>query len=196
MIDQACFRRTVSRFATGVTVVTARHDGKDYGMTLSAMTSLCLEPPMLLICVNRAIPTHDAIRDSGAFVANVLAESQQWLARQFARPADDKFASVATTPSEIGAPIIGGTLAHFVCRIADRMAGGTHSIFLGDVIEADAVDGRQPLLYNHTGFGRFDSPDVPKATTPAYVPPELADDPVAAGLTPAAFRLGPFYAGQ
>lgn len=193
MIDQASFRKTVGRFATGVTVVTARHNNHDYGMTLSAMTSLCLEPPTLLICVNQAVPTHDAIHESGAFVANVLAEPQERLARRFARPADDKFASVTTVPSQLGPPIIAGTLAHFVCRIADRMTGGTHSIFLGEVVDAHATEGQQPLLYNHTGFGRFDSPDLEKTTTPAYVPPELADDLVAAGVTPAPFRLGPFY---
>ncbi len=193
MIDQTRFRHIMGRFATGVTVVTARHNDRDYGMTLSALTSLRLEPPMLVICVNQAAPTHDAIRDGGAFVANILAEHQERLARQFARPADNKFASVATIPSALGPQIIAGTLAHISCRVTDQMAGGTHTIFLGEAIDAQATDTRNPLLYYSAGFGRFDSSSRPRNSTPAYLPPELADDLATVGVTPGPLRLGLFY---
>lgn len=193
MIDQTRFRHIVGRFASGVTVITARYQSRDYGMTLSAMTSLCLDPPMLLICVNQHTPTHDAIRRSGTFVSNVLAAHQERLARQFARPAQDKFAAVATTRSAMGPPIIAGTLAHFTCRVADRMVGGTHSIFLGEVYDAAATDEREPLVYYRAGFGGFDSPDRPRAHRPAYLPPDLVDDIAAIGVAPADFRPGAFY---
>lgn len=191
-MDRTEFRRVAGHFASGVTVVTARHDGADHGITLSAMSSLSLDPPMALICVNRSVPSHDAIKASGVFVAHVLARHQKGLASQFSRPATDKFSGVECTRSAAGPLVIARTLAHFVCRVAHTVPGGTHTVFLSDVLSAETASGLEPLIYYRGGFGRLaEEADV---TAPrAYVPAEHEDDLVGAGVTPAPFRLGSFY---
>src|SRR5919106_3453268 len=97
--DPQAFRDVVGRFATGVTVITTHHAGIDYGMTASAVSSLSLEPPMLLVCINRAAPTGEAVRHSGVFIVNVLGEDQADLAQRFATRAHDKFAGVEVAPA-------------------------------------------------------------------------------------------------
>ncbi|MBC2592426.1 flavin reductase family protein [Rhodococcus aetherivorans] len=176
-----------------MTVVTARHGDTDYGITLSALSSLSVDPPMVLICVNRAVPSHDAIKNSGVFVAHVLARHQNRLAGQFSRSAADKFAGVDCTRSSAGPLVIARTLAHFVCRVAHTVPGGTHTVFLSDVLHADAVAGLEPLVYYRGGFGRIaeEPAVVPVRQTP--LPAGLEDDLVGSGVSPAAFRLGSFY---
>lgn len=191
-MDKNDFRRAVGHFASGVTVVTARHEGCDYGITLSALSSLSMDPPMVLICVNRSAPSHDAIKNSGVFVAHLLARHQRRLAGQFSRPAANKFAGVTFTRSAAGPIVIARTLAHFVCRVAHTVPGGTHTVFLSDMLSAEVATGLEPLVYYRGGFGRFTEESH---TTPqtAYLPSEVEEDLVSAGVVPAAFRLGPFY---
>lgn len=189
MIEQSDFRQAIARFATGVTVVTTSHQGHNYGMTLSAMTSLCLDPAMLLICVNKAAPTRDAIAASNKFVVNVLADYQERLARRFAKPADNKFAGVETFVGASEIPILAGTLAYFECTVTDRMTGGTHTIFIGQAEEAQVFD-RRPLLYYGSDFGRFHCPDEVSLVSPTYIWPELADT---SDLSPMPSRLGLHY---
>ncbi|NKQ52288.1 flavin reductase family protein [Amycolatopsis sp. K13G38] len=192
MMDSNEFRRVAGHFATGVTVVTARHEGADYGITLSAMSSLSVDPPMMLICVNRAAPSHEAIKGSGVFVAHVLGRHQRRLAGQFARPSADKFAGVECTRSEAGPLVIARTLAHFVCRVAHTVPAGTHTVFLSDVVSARAATELEPLVYYRGGFGRL-AGETNVAPPAAYLPPEHEEDLVGAGVVPAAFRLGSFY---
>ena len=90
-VDCDVFRNVIGHFASGVTVITSRGDDKDHGMTASAVTSLSMDPPMLLVCINDRNPTAHAVSASGAFAVNILAESQADLAEQFGRPGDDKF---------------------------------------------------------------------------------------------------------
>lgn len=191
-MDRNEFRRVVGHFTSGVTVVTARHQGVDYGITLSAISSLSLDPPMALICVNRAAPSHDAIKSSGVFVVHVLARHQQRLATQFARPSDDKFAGVECIRSTAGPLVIVRTLAHFVCRVAHTVPGGTHTVFLSDVLSAEATAGLEPLIYYRGGFGRL-AEESNVTSRAAYLPPEHEDDLIGAGVAPAAFHLGAFY---
>ncbi|SED93834.1 NADH-FMN oxidoreductase RutF, flavin reductase (DIM6/NTAB) family [Rhodococcus koreensis] len=153
--DSTLFRRTISRFASGVTVITTSHGGTNQGMTASAVTALSLNPPMLVLCVNREAPTHEAISTADSFVVNVLSKSQEPLARQFSRPSDDKFAGVETYTSALGLPVITGCLANFECSVTARTTGGTHTIFIADVRAAAAYDERKPLLYYAGRFGRL-----------------------------------------
>ncbi|MEU1595104.1 flavin reductase family protein [Streptomyces sp. NPDC005708] len=173
MFDPQLFRQAISRFATGVAVVTTRHQDRDSGMTASAVTSLCVDPPMLLVCVNQTAPTHNAIRRSDTFVVNVLASGQEHLAQQFARPAPDKFAGVPKRPGNLGAPVIEGTVAHFECEVRDRLTGGTHTIFVGEVVDAGFDISREPLVYYSSGFGRFGAADAVDSPEPQPRIPEL-----------------------
>jgi flavin reductase (DIM6/NTAB) family NADH-FMN oxidoreductase RutF len=140
---------------SGVTVITATADGRDYGMTASAVTSLSLEPPMMLVCINNRSPTQAAITRSGAFAVSVLAEGQHELAAQFARKAEDKFAGVPTDRGAGGLPLIRDALAILECDVSDDIVGGTHRVFLARVVRAVARAG-SPLAYFRGSFGRIE----------------------------------------
>jgi flavin reductase (DIM6/NTAB) family NADH-FMN oxidoreductase RutF len=151
-VDETIFREAISHFATGVTVITTLQDGKPAGMTASAVSSLSLDPVLLLVCINHKLPTHEAIEDSRCFVVNVLGEGQQELALHFARPSPDKFAGIGLNPKH-ELPVLADAIAYFVCDVHERFPGGDHSIFTGIVRQCGATPGRRPLLYFRSGFG-------------------------------------------
>jgi flavin reductase (DIM6/NTAB) family NADH-FMN oxidoreductase RutF/DNA-binding FadR family transcriptional regulator len=151
------FRDVVGRFATGVTIVTTRHDGRDYGLTASAFSSLSLEPPMLLVCINLASPTGDAIHRSGIFTVSVLAEDQARLAQRFATRHADKFAGVETSRGALGTIMLAGALAYIDCHVAEDVVAGTHRIFIGAVQHAVGREGA-PLAYFRGQFGQVHLP--------------------------------------
>lgn len=157
MIDSADFRRVVSHFASGVTVVTTLlPDGRPCGLTASAVCSVSLDPTMILVCVERAAASHECIENTGIFAVNVLGEGKgETLARRFAgHNLDGKFEGVAYRPEHTGAPVLDEALAWLDCRVAERCTGGDHTVFVGEVVAADTSDGA-PLLYYRGGYGRF-----------------------------------------
>ncbi len=159
MIDTSEFRRVMGHFATGVTVVTTlRPDGSPCGFTASAVCSVSLDPTMILICVDRAAGTHDCIDQRGVFAVNVLPEKPgETLARRFAVDgAEDKFRGVAFREEHTGAPVLTDALAWLDCRVVQRVEGGDHTVFMGEVLGADSGEGT-PLLYYRGGYGRFAS---------------------------------------
>nr|WP_296064528.1 flavin reductase [uncultured Actinoplanes sp.] len=148
------FRQVIGNFMSGVVVITASHDDVRYGMTVSAVCSLSLEPPMLLVCLNSASTTQKAVSRSGRFAVNILAEHQGDLADRFARPGD-RFAGVATSPGRTGVPLLPEALATVECRVVETVGGGTHRVFLAEVVHASARAGA-PLAYFRGRFGRFE----------------------------------------
>ena len=157
MIDNSEFRRVVSHFASGVTVVTTlRPDGRPCGLTASAVCSVSLDPTLVLVCVEKAADSHGCIEQSGVFAVNVLADGKgETLARRFAgHDLDGKFTGVAFRPEHTGAPVLDEALAWLDCRVAERCTGGDHTVFVGEVVAADACEGA-PLLYYRGGYGRF-----------------------------------------
>jgi len=154
-VDTGLFRHVVGHLASGVTIVTTRVDGHDHGMTASSVTSLSMEPPMMLACINNAVPTAAAIERSGRFTINVLGRSHGDLAYQFASPRPDKFAGIPIDRGTGGVPILADAIASLECEVTEQVTGGSHSVFLGHVISASARDG-DPLTYFRGGFGRFE----------------------------------------
>lgn len=155
VVDEAVFRNVVGHFASGVTVITTA-DGEDlFGTTVSAVSSLSSDPPMMLICLNRSSVTHDAVRRTGRYAINILSAVQGEVARVFARKGDDKFAGVDHTVTEHGLPLLGDTLASIECVVEETAAGGTHTIFIGRVVSATARDG-EPLAYYRGTFGKLE----------------------------------------
>jgi flavin reductase (DIM6/NTAB) family NADH-FMN oxidoreductase RutF len=152
--DRDVFRDVIGHFATGVAIVTTRDGDDDYGVTVSALTSVSLDPPMLLVCLNQSSRTQAAIKKRGAFVVNVLSDRQGSLALMFASRSDDKFAAADVSYGERGLPLIGGSLAHVECNLVDEAHGGTHTVFLADVVNAEGFAG-DPLAYYRGKFGRF-----------------------------------------
>ena len=148
---QLRFRRAISRFATGVTVITTNTEDGPAGMTASAFSSLSLEPLLLLVCISNHLPTHAALERTRRFAVNVLGEEDEWVARRFARPRRDKFAGLDVDEAA-GVPVLRRAIAHFVCDVQERLPGGDHSIFIGAVRECDCVDDRRPLVYFGSAF--------------------------------------------
>jgi flavin reductase (DIM6/NTAB) family NADH-FMN oxidoreductase RutF/DNA-binding GntR family transcriptional regulator len=154
-LDPVRFRHVVGHLASGVTVLTTAHEGKRFGMTASSVTSLSVSPPMMLACINNAVPTSHAVAGSGRFVVNILSEEQGGLAHRFATASPDKFRNVGVHLGRGGMPMITEALAHIECEVDEQVVGGSHSIFLGRVVSATAGAG-QPLTYYRGGYGRFE----------------------------------------
>jgi flavin reductase (DIM6/NTAB) family NADH-FMN oxidoreductase RutF/2-polyprenyl-6-methoxyphenol hydroxylase-like FAD-dependent oxidoreductase len=151
--DRRDFRNALGQFATGVTVVTTRdEEGRRVGLTANSFSSLSLDPPLLLFCLDRHAPSLPAFLDCGHFAINVLAADQHHLSRQFSTPAEDKFAGVEVVDGPGGVPLLEGVLARFTCRHVERYEGGDHLIFIGEVEEYETFGG-EPLVF-HSGFYR------------------------------------------
>ena len=138
-------------WASGVTIVSAC-DGHDmHGMTVSSFTSVSLEPPLVLICAERATRTNRLIEASGAFAVSVLAHGHQDLSDRFGgRDTEhlNRFEGVATITAVTGAPILAEYVSYFDCVVSEAHPAGTHTIFVGKVVAARlAVGGRSPLVY-------------------------------------------------
>ncbi len=154
--DGTVFRRVISNFMSGVVVITTSHNGVPYGMTVSAVSSLSLDPPMLLVCLNASSATQEAVRAAGRFAVNILAEHQGNVAEQFARPGTgDKFAGLTMRDGRTGVPVLPGALATVECRVLEVVSGGTHRVFLAEAVHAEASEG-SPLAYFRGRFGKFE----------------------------------------
>jgi 4-nitrophenol 2-monooxygenase / 4-nitrocatechol 4-monooxygenase, reductase component len=150
-IDEYRFRQAMGHFATGVTVVTTAHGGHLYGMTVSSFASLSLKPPLVLICIEKLLATQTAIAEAGQFAVNVLEQGQEHLSRRFATRENDKFMGVAWDTSRFGLPVLEGALAIIECQLRDTFPGGDHTIFVGEVMDAEINQG-SPLLYYRRGY--------------------------------------------
>src|SRR5581483_1884579 len=108
-------------------------------------------PPLVLICVEKSVKTHDAIAASGKFAVSILGAEQADLSSRFASRAEDKFSGVRTARGALGLPLIEGALTTMECSLRDQLPGGDHSIFVGEVVEARPHEGT-PLLYYRSGY--------------------------------------------
>ena len=147
-VDSLTFRKALGCFATGVAVVTARDAAAgDVGITVSALASLSLEPPLLLICIDRRAVMHGMLHTARHFAVSVLAADQERLARRFAGPQRERFTDVAVQRGMTGAALITGAHAHVECERVEAHAGGDHTIFIGRVIAAH-IESAAPLLHH------------------------------------------------
>jgi 3-hydroxy-9,10-secoandrosta-1,3,5(10)-triene-9,17-dione monooxygenase reductase component len=146
------FRQALTAYATGVTVVTAVGPGGPSGATANAVTSLSLEPPMMLACLDHGSRTLTSARAQGRFGVNALAAGQEELARRFSAkdPEPQKWRGVEWSESN-ELPRLDGALVWVACELRDLIDGGDHLILTGNVIHADARDGR-PLLFHRGAY--------------------------------------------
>jgi len=152
-IDQSEYRRVMGHFATGVTVVTTRdHDGRPFGLTANAVASVSLQPPMVLVCVDRQSESHDAFAASRVFAVNILTQMQETLSRRFAKSSTDKFAGIGSREGVSGAPILEGVLAYLECRLLHAFEAGDHTIFVGEVVDLATGAEEEPLLFFRGGY--------------------------------------------
>jgi flavin reductase (DIM6/NTAB) family NADH-FMN oxidoreductase RutF len=148
---QAAFREVMAAVCTPVSVVTAISREVPHGTTVSAFASLSMQPPMVLLSLDRQSNLLTMISETRRFGLNVLGSDQSQLARAFARKGTGKFAGVAWW-LDTGVPRIAGPVGFLACQVAHLVEGGDHIVVLGGVLTADAGDGR-PLTYHGRGFG-------------------------------------------
>ena len=151
-------RDLMSRWVTGVAVVTSTDGAGPRGATTNALTSLSLDPLLVLVALDHGSNTLEAVRSSGRFCINVLSAHQEELARRFATKAsgEEKLAGV---PHELvdGVPVLGGAVAWLACELEQTLEGGDHTILLGRPRDAGVDDGARPLLFYG---GRFHPADL------------------------------------
>lgn len=150
-IDDARFKEAMSHFASGVTVVTTEHDDTPYGMTVASFASLSLHPPLVLVCIEKSVKTHDAIRNAGHFGVSILGASQADVSGRFASKSDDKFSGITTRRGTHGMPLIDAAICTLECRVHSELPGGDHSIFVGEVLDSSTSDGA-PLVYYRSSY--------------------------------------------
>jgi len=157
------FRRVLGHFASGVTIVTTLDaDGRPAGLTASAVASVSLNPPLVLVCVAHSSQSYPHFHTHGRFAINILASSHEQVARRFASQsgAAEKFEGTGYRAGILGLPILKDTLAELECTLVHTYPAGDHTIFVGQVEAADSRGdaGFEPLLYYRGRFGRLHAP--------------------------------------
>jgi flavin reductase (DIM6/NTAB) family NADH-FMN oxidoreductase RutF len=150
----ADFKAVMGRFTTGVTVVTTALGSQRAGITVNAFCSVSLDPPLVLVCIERTAHIHDLLIEAGVFAVNLLAERQDEVARCFAVSSDrrnDEFCGCETGIVQTGAPVLRDTLGFLDCVITGVFPGGDHSIVVGRVEALGAAD-RKPLVYYRSQY--------------------------------------------
>lgn len=169
MTSKSEFREALSRFPTGVTVLALRSpNGMLAGLTVSAFTSVSLEPPMVLACVDARSRCVPALLEEQPFAFSILSEDQADVAGHFASPIADKFSDVPYRDGDNGAPLIRGACAHIECSVADCHRGGDHVIVVG-AVQRIVVSHNRPLVYAMRNFHRLNAPlgAIARGTGPA-----------------------------
>ena len=157
-IDPDEFRAVLGRFASSVTIVTARDgDGRDHGMTASAFCSTSLVPPLVLACIDRATEMHGVLGSATFFGVSILEEGQEALSRRFAElpAAGGRFDGIGYTRAESGVILLDDAIAHLECSVVNRHEAGDHMICVGQVEWADCRQQR-PLLYYRGGYAQLE----------------------------------------
>ncbi|HKW97830.1 MAG TPA: flavin reductase family protein [Bryobacteraceae bacterium] len=155
-VDKTEFCRTCAKFPTGVTIVTVLDGtGSPHGMTASSFTSVSLDPPLVLVCVDHRARVLEHLRRADHVGINVLSEHQRELSERFARRGGDRFDGIDWCAGETGVPLIPGVLASLECRLSDVVNAGDHVIVIAEVKHINHRDGR-PLIYFGSGYHRLD----------------------------------------
>jgi len=157
-VEADLLRQAMRYWVTGVTIVTAAHQGVQHGMTVSSFTSLSLTPPQVLVSLAQNTRTHDLVTRSRSFGISVLSADQMEISDRFAgRVADehDRLAGLEIFLMATGAPMIAGGLAHLDCHVVTTLGSGTHTIFIGEVLAARNAGAGEPLIYFNRGYKKL-----------------------------------------
>jgi flavin reductase (DIM6/NTAB) family NADH-FMN oxidoreductase RutF len=163
--DAELFKQSARRFASGVTVVTTEADGMVYGLTVSAFSTVSIDPLLVMVCIRTGNRLTDMVVSSERFAVNILGEQQRPVSQYFASPGREPlsaavgFPYIATSVDQSGAPVVDGSLAYFDCRVQEVLEAGDHTLFIGEVVGAGSTDGL-PLVYydgNYRGVRDWES---------------------------------------
>jgi flavin reductase (DIM6/NTAB) family NADH-FMN oxidoreductase RutF len=151
-IDKTELRRVMGHFPTGVTVVTTfSKTGQLHGLTINSFTSVSLVPPLVLVCVDKSAESYPCFEESKCFTVNFLAADQEDLSRRFATTGGDKFEGVGYRMGANQAPILTGVLAYLECKVVGAYEGGDHTIYVGEIEQAETREAK-PLLFYRGGY--------------------------------------------
>ena len=154
-LDSQDLRQVLGHFATGVTVITTKDlTGAPFGLTANAFTSLSLDPPLILICVDKGAQCYGCFADPNVFTVNFLREDQEEISRRFATKGLDKFVGLNWHEGANGGAILDGAIGYLECKIVQSYDGGDHTIIIGEVLNAVATGG-QPLLFFRGKYRRL-----------------------------------------
>lgn len=157
-LDSEQLRRAMRAWTTGVTVVTAKHNDQQYGMTVNSFTSISLEPPLVSLVLRRLTHTHELIEGSGEFSVTILSSEQKELSDRFAGKfpeIKDRFEGVPTETLLIDAPLLKGGIAYFNCRVVNSIPVGENTLFVAEVIAARGDGEGEPLVYHNRVYHRL-----------------------------------------
>ena len=150
--EARALRDALGRFATGVVLVTAAPEAELIGLVVNSLTSVSLEPPLILFCPSRSSVTWSRMRRTGRFAVNVLGRDSEAFVARAAPPGSDRFAGVTWTPGRGGAPLLADALASFECEIVAEHPGGDHWIVVGRVDDIHLSPAKDPLIFFEGGF--------------------------------------------
>lgn len=154
-VTEASFRHACGHFATGVAIATVSDDsGSPHGLTINSFTSVSLQPPLVLICIDYRANVLKPFLRASHYGLNILRDSQQDISNRFAYRAEDRFTGVAWKAGETGVPLIDGSLAAMECATKQIIEGGDHTIFLAEVVAVHTSSG-DPLLYFNSRYHRI-----------------------------------------
>ena len=145
-------RTVMGHFGTGVTIITTfNREGTLHGLTANAFSSLSLVPPLCLVCVDKKAESYPSFDESKVFTVNILRDDQEELSRRFAVSGGEKFTGVAYRIGGNGAPILEHVIAWLECKITAAYDGGDHTIYIGEIEEAETREGK-PLMFFRGGY--------------------------------------------
>ena len=150
--EARALRDALGRFATGVVLVTAAPEAERIGLVVNSLTSVSLEPPLILFCPSRSSVTWSRMRRAGRFAVNVLGRDLEAFVGRAAPSGSDRFAGVRWTPGRDGSPLLTDALASLECTIVGEHPGGDHWIVVGRVDELHLTPTRDPLIFFEGGF--------------------------------------------
>jgi flavin reductase (DIM6/NTAB) family NADH-FMN oxidoreductase RutF len=160
-IESAVFRKVMGHFVTGVTVVTALDKDRPFGITVNALSSVSLEPPLVMVALDRRRFLTPIVRAAGRYAVNILSEDQQALSDCFAgapvSPGRDRFCGAAWHPGTLGLPLLDGAIATLECSVVETFSAGDHDLFIGRVetLASDPLHA-MPLLYYRRRYLRIE----------------------------------------
>lgn len=153
-ISGETFRRILGHLPTGVTVVTAYGDDGPTGMAANSVTSVSLDPPLILVCPAKSSTTWPVIREAGSFCVNIMAGHHEEATRRFALKGADRFAGIRFVDRPAG-PALDDAVAWIECSIREEHDAGDHTIVVADVLALEAAEEATPLVFYRGLYGTF-----------------------------------------
>ena len=157
-VDNQAFKNALKMWASGVAVVTTNSDSGEQGMTVTSFSSVSMDPPQILVCINESAETGAAIIEGEQFAVNILSSEQEQVSNEFAGGSSmaERFANVAWKKGELGLPVFDDALVGLECTLVEKVKAGSHWVMIGEV-QSTQVQAADPVLYFNGGYARVAS---------------------------------------